>query len=662
MPPLRAVSLIGNALALVMLSFLCAHPVPLAALDAPMAPRFQGDAVQHRPVLLIIIDALRQDTATDAGTMPALADLTTRPESRRLRVVQPVPTTIGALPAIVEGRAVPGNAALLDLTPRPASAGGLLEVLHGQGRAAEVGGTALWQGVYGRWLGPGRMVFGMPDRATDAAVMRWAAQRLTASDAPPLLIVHLGRLDAVAHRHGVGQRYRDTARDIDADIARLLALAHRAERTVLITSDHGVSSEGGHAGGEAAVRTVPLSAVGARLDIVDGAPQTVLASVLAAQLGIGAELDPALAASPQGGAEGAGTSAVRTGLALAFFVFVTAVAWRALVRLPVLGRQRTVASVWSAAVWICLAVAVWVSPLLAAALAACTLGVSTGWRADVASDLVGTGPMRRIGDTAWPLAVGAAVAAIEVLEVRLGNATSISILASVALLALSCVAAGQDRLMGRSNGQSQGRGNGRAKGRAKSGRPAPSAGTLVAVVLATVIAAVLGGAGLAGATLLTVLAARRLCVCADSVRLGVAGLVALTALSHLSGATASLSSLDVALAHRAAGSPAGIAGAVAVALLRLFWLPGVWMLAWCLMRARLGRVPLPLLTLRAAAQTSLSSLLVFAVLLVLGWPDEKAVFGAALGALLQEASLWIGLIGTVSLILLMSRQRTDPVT
>jgi|GEM_PF-3131838 len=658
MPPLRAASLIGNALGLVLLVALCVRAVPLLAVDRA-GPVQRGDTGEvawsapqdERAVLLIIIDALRLDIALDPRIMPTLAELARQGKVRRLQVIQPVPSTVGALPAMVEGRAVPANAALLDLTPRPAPRGGLLETLHRAGQPAEVGGTALWEGLYGRWLGPGVSIPGMPSAITDEAVLRWAARRLQALDAPPLLVVHLGRLDAVSHRHGAGETYRRTARQIDDDVAALLDVAGPAGRDVLITSDHGVTDDGGHAGGEASVRAVPVFAPDGAPDIEDDAPQTRFAHLLASRLGIVAERSTTSRANAPSRKSDAQAASIRLApaAALALIALTGALAWSGLARLAPFGGDRLVASVWSAALWVCVAVAVLASPVIAAVMA--TAALALAHLLHRGAPRPGRAPDRkRLAAIGWPLLAGATLAGVEIADLRFG----IPVLVPGALITLLAVMSrGAIRPATGMPGRKR-----TEPAAVRAARRVASGGSVSALAVGGLAAGALGGVELAIATVLAALAAIGLAARGDSVRLGVACVVCLTLLSHLSGDSASLSSLDVSRAHHAAASPGGVASAVAVALLRLFWLPGIWIVGWYHGQSVRANGPvLPLATLRGAAQTSLASMLVFAALTVFSWPSDTRVYGASLGGLLQEAGLWIGLLATLSLIAVTNRSR-----
>lgn len=91
---------------------------------------------------------------------------------------------------------------------------------------------------------------------------------LASSDAA-LVVTLVGDVDKVGHRFGVAATYRQTARDVDAALARALETVDLAQDTIVVTADHGHVGPGGHGGREPEVSTVPLVLAGA--GIVPGA-------------------------------------------------------------------------------------------------------------------------------------------------------------------------------------------------------------------------------------------------------------------------------------------------------------------------------------------------------------------------------------------------------
>ncbi len=257
----RRLATAGNAAALAVLCVLVAawprlfEPGPMATAGAgDLSPALQIGPERPEGVLLIVVDGLRLDTARDAGVMPALHALAGG-EVAEARVEAIIPSTLSGIRAMVEGVTPPAGAALLDLWSPPARAGGILEAVAGGGGGVAVAGPRLWMDLYGRWVDAAAIEpFG--SRA-DAGVAT-AAEAWLRRGEHRLVIAHLGALDWAAHEHGPGSAaYRSAAAAAD-DAIRRLASAAGERFAVLVTSDHGTTSQGGHAGAEPSVTRVPL--------------------------------------------------------------------------------------------------------------------------------------------------------------------------------------------------------------------------------------------------------------------------------------------------------------------------------------------------------------------------------------------------------------------
>jgi hypothetical protein len=90
-----------------------------------------------------------------------------------------------------------------------------------------------------------------------------AGSALVAGDAD-LVVLLVGAVDAAGHlRGGDSPEYRAAAATADRALARVLARTDLSQDAVIVTSDHGHTSRGGHGGIEPEVVTVPLIAAGA---------------------------------------------------------------------------------------------------------------------------------------------------------------------------------------------------------------------------------------------------------------------------------------------------------------------------------------------------------------------------------------------------------------
>jgi hypothetical protein len=162
-----------------------------------------------------------------------------------------------------------------------------------------VAGPRLWSDLYGAWIDDGLFVetLGSDDRRVlEAGLDALATDRHT------LVVVHLGALDDAAHTGGPdGPRAIAAAKSYDAAVASVVRAAG-PDTAVVSTSDHGLSSRGGHAGPERSVREVPVIAVGPGVpDRPLGAlAQGEIAGVLSRAMGVGAPV-PARARAPAAG-------------------------------------------------------------------------------------------------------------------------------------------------------------------------------------------------------------------------------------------------------------------------------------------------------------------------------------------------------------------------
>ncbi|MEL6180195.1 MAG: alkaline phosphatase, partial [Myxococcota bacterium] len=77
-----------------------------------------------------------------------------------------------------------------------------------------------------------------------------------------LTVLHFVDIDTAGHAHGVGKRYNQAARSLDARVAALLSTLDLSRDVVIITSDHGHHRRGGHGGQEPEVIQVPLIMAG----------------------------------------------------------------------------------------------------------------------------------------------------------------------------------------------------------------------------------------------------------------------------------------------------------------------------------------------------------------------------------------------------------------
>ena len=198
-------------------------------------------------LLLVVVDGLRNDEAADATTMPFLAAL---PNRQTARVECALPSSTAAITTWTTGRVPTLRSFLFDFDSRERTDGGLFADLSDADRPAFVSGPTLWTGRFGRWVdGFGDDGWG----ATDESRTRYAAAALSDGRAG-LVILHLDNLDRVAHRGG---NIRNAQTAIDGQVRMVAGLLRSGDR-LLVTSDHGRTASGGHAGCEPDVLATPV--------------------------------------------------------------------------------------------------------------------------------------------------------------------------------------------------------------------------------------------------------------------------------------------------------------------------------------------------------------------------------------------------------------------
>jgi hypothetical protein len=249
---LRALAVAGNAAALVLLTLVLARQDVLFGRGEPTplpAPVQQASAPASR-VLLVVIDGLRADRVERLPHLAALAQTGGRGTAR---VGSLVPSTVAGIRALAEGVVPPPASFTEDFGASTAGRGGIFAAARAAGRTSFAAGPRLWADLYGPWL-DGSVAIGTV-RGDDARILRAAAAALHRHE---LVVAHFGTPDDAAHQGGLLSGAYDAAL-LRCDVALEELLRQAPPGTaVVVTSDHGVSDRGGHAGPEPAVLEVPV--------------------------------------------------------------------------------------------------------------------------------------------------------------------------------------------------------------------------------------------------------------------------------------------------------------------------------------------------------------------------------------------------------------------
>ena len=280
-----AVALIRSVAAVWFTSEIVPTPPNVEVAAPPLAER----------VLLVVVDGLRYDTALESDLMPQLQAIG-RSGSAGLSVASRTVTMTGLGVRTLGTATSPALAdILLESNLPPVTFDNIFASLRARGGHIAWLGNPSWRELFGTWIDLDARI----DRELDLLSRGdnvWGADRvivrrgaaLMAKDTWQLCIAAHGGLDNASHRFTpFGERFRDKARAVEADLARLVTAAGD-HTTVIITSDHGTSDRGHHGSGEPITRRTPLVFTGAA--IADGhhldAQQTDVAPTIAALLGL----------------------------------------------------------------------------------------------------------------------------------------------------------------------------------------------------------------------------------------------------------------------------------------------------------------------------------------------------------------------------------------
>ena len=254
---LRRIAVAGNAVALALLAMVLANAgVLLGGTDPPSNPHSLTPSPAGRggKMLLVVVDALRNDSSLDPALMPNLTQLARDGGRGTARVESWIPSTVAGIRSIVEGRVPPPASFLQDFGASRSRDRGIFAVLKAAGRRSFAAGPRLWTDLYGPWLAGGAAEPAIG--GDDGRLLRSGLDALAGGY--DLVAVHLSDPDDAAHLHGGRSReYAAAVHRADAALGQLIARAGPGG-TVLVTSDHGVTAQGGHAGPEPDVVTVPV--------------------------------------------------------------------------------------------------------------------------------------------------------------------------------------------------------------------------------------------------------------------------------------------------------------------------------------------------------------------------------------------------------------------
>lgn len=258
---------------------LFALSVVYGVLGASAAPPAPTDVVPGPPlgprlaerVLLVIVDGLRYDVATDPKRMPLFANAM-RTRSHGEIWAGPVSMTSSAVMAIGTGQRGRLEQVIRNLHAEPARQNSWIANARAAGLRMMTVGDPAWPQFYSQWLE--RYTTDPEGVAIDVDFnpITFENVRKLRQDRPDFLVAHFVTPDHQGHAYRVtSDRYARHIRDFDQKLTALLA-EFDSTWTVIVTSDHGAADSGTHGSDADIQRRSPIYAYGR--GIVQNVPLT----------------------------------------------------------------------------------------------------------------------------------------------------------------------------------------------------------------------------------------------------------------------------------------------------------------------------------------------------------------------------------------------------
>lgn len=255
---LIAISLVGLAALGLVLAFL-AVIVPEPTFRPEPRPLKERALTQH--LMLVVVDGLRFDIATDESRMPHFAGRMKAGASAEVWAGRVSMTTSAVL---AYGTGQPGgmDQVVRNIRPRPPTFDNWLTRAKERGLTLAAAGDPAWKQMYGGAMartlldppGAGIEEDFNPKTFKDVRELRVAK--------PNFLVAHFVTPDHQGHAYGIfSTRYADHIRDYDRQLHQLL-LEFGPSWTVLVTSDHGAVDSGTHGSDTPLQRRTPAFAFG----------------------------------------------------------------------------------------------------------------------------------------------------------------------------------------------------------------------------------------------------------------------------------------------------------------------------------------------------------------------------------------------------------------
>jgi hypothetical protein len=234
--------------------------------NAPPSPGAPLGTRLSRKVVIVLIDGLRNDTATNSSIMPFLdilrgqgasAIIHSKPPSSS----EPGYTTIltGAWPDINDGPAINHD---YDVIPT-FTQDDIFSAVHRAGLHTAISGLYWFEKLVPQSSVDGSFYTQGRDATSDKAIMKAALPMLTADY--QLVLIHLDQVDYAGHHLGgpMNPSWSTAAKQCDFYLQEIVAKLDLKQDTVIVLSDHGQIDRGGHGGPEPVTLQEPFVMAGA---------------------------------------------------------------------------------------------------------------------------------------------------------------------------------------------------------------------------------------------------------------------------------------------------------------------------------------------------------------------------------------------------------------
>jgi len=268
--------------------------------DTPPSPGEPLGQPLARRVVLVLIDALREDTSQRADVMPFLNELRqqgawatmhSRPPSYSAPAYSVLLT--GGWPDLSDGPAL--NLEYEDILTFTQD--DVISSIHRAGLGTAISAFNWFEKLVPQSSVSASFYTEGEDRAADRAVVDAALPWLT-DGSQSFVLIHLDQVDYAGHYEGgpLDPRWDEAASRTDDLLREIVAALDLSQDAVLVCSDHGQIDQGGHGGQDAVVLVEPFVLVGAgvRPGHYDDVKMVDVAPTLSAMLGV------AIPASSQG--------------------------------------------------------------------------------------------------------------------------------------------------------------------------------------------------------------------------------------------------------------------------------------------------------------------------------------------------------------------------